>query len=343
MLKSNITKLVVGIIISAVFLYLAFRQVDLEKVADAIKKAEYWYLLPGSVFLFLSLWIRAYRWGVFFKPIKQMKMNNLFSALMIGYMANTVFPFKLGEFLRAHSIGKMENFSKVTSLATVVVERILDVIFLLVLLGIALLFQPFTGYEYVKSGGLLMFLVATVAILFLIFLVIRTEAALKFYEKVTRMLPEKLRDAGRAILNSLTEGLLVLKKPEYYLVTAITSVAIWFCYVALIVIFIFAFSLQDEIINGGVGKIFVAGITVLVMSGLSVSVPSSPGYIGTYHYLVSQGLIIYGVQPSEALSFAVVTHIFGIFPPAILGMYYFLRQHISFHDALEKESLPEES
>lgn len=343
MLKSNKLKLVIGILISAVFMYMAFNQIEINKVREALSNANYFYLVPASVFLFLSLWFRAYRWGILIKPLKSMRLVNLFSSLMVGYMANTIFPFKLGEFLRAHMIGKVENFSKVSSFATIVVERILDVIFLLLFLGIAIIFQPFTGFEYVKSSGLLMFIIAITAIVFLVFFVIKPEQTFKFYHIVTKILPKKIREKGEIILKSLVDGLLVLKKPEYYLSTAISSVAIWLCYIATLYILFFAFNLDSEVFNNDLKKIALASITVLVMSGISVSVPSSPGYVGTFHYLVMQGLIIYQVPSSQAFSFAVILHLFSIIPPAVIGMYYFIKQNISFKDALAEERTLEES
>ena len=206
MFKSNKAKFAIGILISIVFLYLVFDQIDLRQAGEALQKANYYYLLPATIFLFLSLWFRAYRWGIFFRPLKVMKLSNLFSALMVGYMGNTIFPFKLGEILRAHSIGKVENFSKVASFATIVVERMLDLIFLLLLLGIALFFQSFDGYGIVKSGGLILFAVVVAGIIFLVFLIVKTDKTLLFYRRITSVFPTKLRDKGEKILISLLSG-----------------------------------------------------------------------------------------------------------------------------------------
>ena len=341
MFKSNKAKFAIGILISIVFLYLVFDQIDLRQAGEALQKANYYYLLPATIFLFLSLWFRAYRWGIFFRPLKVMKLSNLFSALMVGYMGNTIFPFKLGEILRAHSIGKVENFSKVASFATIVVERMLDLIFLLLLLGIALFFQSFDGYGIVKSGGLILFAVVVAGIIFLVFLIVKTDKTLLFYRRITSVFPAKLRDKGEKILISLLSGLLVIKKPEYYLAIAISSIAIWLCYIATMIIFIYAFDLDEKYFNGDFAQITLASITILIMSGLSVSIPASPGYVGTFHLFVMQALIIYNVPNSQAFSFAVILHLFSMAPPAIMGMYYFFKQHISLKEALENKGVLE--
>ena len=341
MFKSNKVKFAIGILISIVFLYLVFDQIDLRQAGEALQKANYYYLLPATIFLFLSLWFRAYRWGIFFRPLKVMKLSNLFSVLMVGYMGNTIFPFKLGEILRAHSIGKVENFSKVASFATIVVERMLDLIFLLLLLGIALFFQSFDGYGIVKSGGFILFAVVVAGIIFLVFLIVKTDKTLLFYRRITSVFPAKLRDKGEKILISLLSGLLVIKKPEYYLAIAISSIAIWLCYIATMIIFIYAFDLDEKYFNGDFAQITLASITILIMSGLSVSIPASPGYVGTFHLFVMQALIIYNVPNSQAFSFAVILHLFSMAPPAIMGMYYFFKQHISLKEALENKGVLE--
>lgn len=332
MLKSNKSKLILGILISAVFLYLAFRKISFRHMILAQEKVNYWYLAPAAVFLFLSLWFRAYRWGIFFRPMKPMRMRNLFSSLLIGYMANNVLPFRLGEFLRAYSIGKAEDFSKVASFATIVLERIIDVITLLIFLGVALLFQPFP--HYVKNSGLIIFIICASALLFMVFLVIRTEGTLLFYRKFTRFIPQKISHRGENVLRSLIDGLAILRSPRYCFMIALHSALIWLSYVMIVHMLVYAFNFQIDY-----GLTLLASVTILVMTAISVSVPSSPGYIGTYHYLVMLGLEIYKVPSSTALTFAVVLHLFTMLPMTFIGLYYFMRQNLSIHAAYEEEKI----
>lgn len=130
-----------GILISAIFLYLAFRNVDLTKMISALQQAHYLWLIPGILFMFLSLLIRAYRWHYFLLPIREVKFSKLFSAMMIGYMANNVFPLRLGELLRAVAIGRSAGISRASAFATIIVERIIDIISLLIILGFTVFFS----------------------------------------------------------------------------------------------------------------------------------------------------------------------------------------------------------
>ncbi|HHM24162.1 MAG TPA: flippase-like domain-containing protein, partial [Bacteroidetes bacterium] len=117
---------------------------------------------------------------------------------------------------------------------------------------------------------------------------------------------------------------------------AVTSVLIWIFYVVIVQFVIMAFGFHETF-----HVPVLASVTVLVMTGISVSVPSSPGYVGTYHYLVMQGLAIYGVPGSDALSFALVMHIFSMLPTTLLGLYYFTKQQLSLANALEEEHIAE--
>ena len=336
MLKSNKLKLIPGILISAVFLYLAIRRISFRHMVLAREEVNYWYLAPAAVFLFLSLWFRAYRWGIFFRPLKPMRMRNLFSSLLIGYMANNVLPFRLGEFLRAYSIGKAENFSKIASFATIVLERIIDVITLLIFMGVILLFQPFP--RYVKSSGLIIFIICASALLFMVLLVIRTEGTLLFYRKFTRFIPQQISQRGERILRSLIDGLAVLRRPRYCFMIALHSALIWLSYVMIVHMLVYAFNFQIDY-----GLTLLASVTVLVMTAISVSVPSSPGYIGTYHYLVMLGLEIYKVPSSTAFSFAVVLHLFTMLPVTLIGLYYFMRRNLTIHAAYEEKKIIEQA
>ena len=322
-------RLTVGILISALFLFLAFRNVDIGQAVAAAREVNYWFLFPATVFLALSYWFRTYRWGVLFRPLKPVRMKNLFSAIVIGYMANNVLPFKTGELLRAYSIGKSENVSKVASFATVVLERVLDGFSLLVILGIALMFQPFPSY--VNRAGIIMFAVLFAAILVLTLLATRTEATLGIYRKLSRPLPRNLATKGERMLQSLVTGLLVLKKPRYYVLIGVSTVLIWASYIMTVHMFVYAFGLRSDY-----HLTVLASMTVLAITGISVSIPSSPGYVGTYHYLAVLSLSIYGVPRSEAFSFAVLFHLFNFGPPTLLGAYYFAKQQLPMHAVREE-------
>ena len=330
--NSNRVKLLIGFIISAIFLYLAFRKVNINQLISAFAIINYWYLIPATLVFFLSLWLRAYRWGVFFKPIREMSMKSLYSALLVGYMGNNIFPFKLGEFIRAYYIGKFEGISKTESFATIVIERVLDILTILIILGFTLFLQPLPSY--IKTGGLILFFLCCITILFLFFLIMKTDITIHFYQIITGKLPKKLSLRGEYIIKALSNGLIILKKRQYFFKITIITVGIWFFYIIIIQMLIVAFDF-----NLVYRVPVIACVTILVMSGISVSVPSSPGYIGTFHYLVMQSLVLYKVSDSEALSFAIVYHALNTIPVTILGFYLYIRQQINFQALISNKNI----
>ena len=161
-------KLSIGILVSALCIYLAFRKVDFSEMLQAFQTANYWYLMPAAGIIFFSHLLRAFRWRYLLDPIRRLDISDLFSSLIIGYAANTFLPAHLGEFLRAYVLGKNQKIPMSPVFATIVVERIIDVFSLLALMLLALFIYPFP--EWVIESGYIM-LAGTIGLLiFLIFL-----------------------------------------------------------------------------------------------------------------------------------------------------------------------------
>ena len=125
-----------GFAISAVFLYLAFREVDFSQVWSYLTHAQWSWVLLGLVFYFIGVWLRAFRWQILLNPLKKLSIPRLFQVVAIGYMGNNVYPARAGELLRAVLLKQKDQISISASLATIVVERLFDA---LVIMGLVLL------------------------------------------------------------------------------------------------------------------------------------------------------------------------------------------------------------
>ncbi|MCL5961132.1 MAG: flippase-like domain-containing protein, partial [Chloroflexi bacterium] len=115
-----------GLAVSCVFLYLAFRGQDFGQIGRAIRKANYVYVLPALAAYFAGIWIRAMRWRYLLSPVADRPARRLFPVVVIGYMANDILPVRMGELVRAYVLGEREQISKSATLATILVERIFD-------------------------------------------------------------------------------------------------------------------------------------------------------------------------------------------------------------------------
>ena len=148
-------RLLIGFTISALFLFLAFRDVHFREVGAALRDAAYWWLIPAVALLIISLLLRAVRWRLLFLPTTGLRFRNVFGALNAGYLVNTVLPARLGEVVRAVMIGQLEGVRTGHAISTVVVERVLDMLTTIAVLGLLIPFVP------LPDGSTLPLLVAT--------------------------------------------------------------------------------------------------------------------------------------------------------------------------------------
>jgi hypothetical protein len=311
-------RLIIGILISVFFLWLAFRRVDYQELAHALKNANYLWIFPNMGLMVFSMWLRAYRWKFMVNPIKKLGLYRLFSSTMIGFMANNVLPVRLGEIVRAYSLGTKAEISKTASFATIVVERVFDGFSLLMLLWITLLISPFP--DWVKKAGNLTLVINVALFLVLILLEVKTEPTLRFLNRLFGFLPQKLSNKFTELLFKFTTGLKVFRDLPSMIWILIFSVFVWGV-VGISNYFIFlAFDLHPPV---------QASFILLVMVSLAVSIPASPGYVGTFHFFCIAALGLFGYGKNIALPFSVVLHASQYIPITLIGLIYLKTEHLS--------------
>jgi uncharacterized protein (TIRG00374 family) len=308
-------KLALGIFIGTFFMFLAIRKVELSQMWHAFKDANYWYLLPTIPIVFLSHFLRALRWRYLLDPIRRVDVGSLFSSLIIGYMANTVMPAHLGEILRAYVLGKKRSISASATFATIVMERLIDVFTLLVLMVLAIFIYPFP--TWVRNSGYIMF-AGTIG-LFLSLILLKKlsspmQAVLAFaLRPFPRRLQKKIEDA----LEKFISGIVPLKRFSDYVTVSLFSVLIWACYGL-----VFYFSLHAFDFVQTFHLPWSASLILLVVTTIGVVIPSSPGYVGTYHYLCQISLGMFGVAAGPALSYAALVHGINFLPVFVVGLVF---------------------
>ena len=317
-------KALAGIALSLVFMFLAFRQVSLGQVLLALGRADYWYLLPVLGIIALSLVLRSLRWQVLLAPMQKVKAGSLFVSLSIGYMANTFLPAHLGEFVRAWHARKKTGIAASSIFATIVVERLIDVFCLLLLLAMALMVFPFPGWVQ-KSGAVMLALVAVASALLLLMKKYRVQA-LAISGRLLRPLPASLAGRIKGLLEQFLDGVTALRRPAHYLAVGVLSLLIWVCYTLTIQLLFFAFAF-----SGRYRLPWSAALVVTVITTISVVVPSSPGYIGSFHFLCQLALGLFAIPKGPALSYAFVLHAVSVFPVFFLGLAFLAREKLSLN------------
>lgn len=318
-------KLILGIIISALFLYLAFRKVDFAQMGQAFAAARYWWLIPTVAITFIAHGLRTLRWRYLLAPIRPIPFMPLFSALMIGYFFNDFLPAHLGEFVRAYVLGRKQPVSSSAIFGTIVMERVIDVFTLFLLMAVALLVFPFPNW--VRMGGYLTF--GFIALLFIALLLLKRypEPAMNALQRLAGRRFPHLAGKIKSMLESFLNGIVPLRRPSHYLMVTVLSLLIWACYGMAFQFVLYSFDFIRIY-----ALPWTTSLVLLVITTFGVLVPSSPGYVGTYHWLCQQALALppFLVPDSQALTFAIVMHGINFLPVILVGLIMISLEGLSF-------------
>jgi len=318
----KLRSLVLGLLISAFFLYLAFRNTDWHALGAHLGGARHAYLIPASLLTLFAFWIRAVRWGQLLAPLQRIGAGTLYSATMIGFMCNNVLPMRLGEFVRAWVIGRSTRVSPSAAFATIVIERLFDLFAMAGIFGLILLFAPFHNRSF-KMGVLIACLLGGAVLAFLIAYYLMGE---RFRRRVEAILPRPIRARVLGLLRSFQAGLEIFRDPRRLLLIGILTFAMWFCF-AIVIRICFA-SAQLE--TGGATLPPLASLVVMVVMAIGIMVPSGPGFVGTLQAAAVLGLAIVGYHDrNKALSFSILYHFTQWFPVVLVGLIYLIRENLS--------------
>lgn len=317
-----------GLAVSAAFLYWVARQVeDFGEVVRHLGSADYRWILPALVAYFAGVWIRAVRWQVLLNPIKRISVGRLFAVVAIGYMANDVLPARLGEVVRAYVLKERDGVSRLSSLATIAVERMFDAATMLAFVGIASLAMPFN--DEVAA----IFRVAGIAFIgaFVVLFVFASypDLAQKIAAFMLGFLPERLRDKGRRPVDKILVGLASLQRVGSFATILGLSVLAWLFEAIMYLLIGIGFGLDIT----PIGYLLTTGVI-----NLGTMVPSSPGYIGTFEALGVLSLGFLGADSQQALSYVVVLHIVLLLPITLVGFAFLWYHNLSLSKASTADS-----
>jgi glycosyltransferase 2 family protein len=321
-----------GIAISAVFLFVALRDLKLEEVWGYLRSANYLWLIPGIAVYFVAVVVRTWRWGYLLRPLKRIPVKRLFPVVVIGYMGNNIFPFRIGELLRAYVLKRDEDVSISSSLATIVVERIFDGLTMLLFAVIALLAAPFLS-DMLRLGVLLGGLIFLGALGVFLFLAARPATAARLYNPlIDRLVPHRFRDKLRGFIERFMHGLAALRDFKHVLLIFATSIGIWLLETVMYWLVMQAFSLQ------------LSFFTLMLMNGvvnLVTTLPTAPGGLGTFEASGIWTLEAFGVLKSRATAYTLILHATLWLPITLLGFYYMIREGLRWGDLAQASHLRE--
>ena len=294
-----------GFAVSAVFAYLAVRHVDWARFRASLEHSNGWWLVPALAVLAVGIFLRALRWRLLFPPESRPPVLAVTRALLVGTFFNNVLPGRPGEALRVVTLYQETRTSRAAALGTAVSERVYDVVTLLVLFFVALPWLP--RITWLSRLGLLAAAVAVAFVLVVAALARWEERPVTF---VLRRLPG-LSKTPEQIARDLVSGLAAMRRGRI----AVPALAVSFAAIGVITVsfWLVTLSLRLHVSLG-------AGLLVMVATNLAMVIPSSPAALGVFEAATVVALRPYGIDRSDALSYAVVLHALNSIPFVLIGL-----------------------
>jgi uncharacterized protein (TIRG00374 family) len=310
--------LVVGAFISLICLALALAGVEWRRAEEALQRADWRYLLPAGAALLGYLLARASRWRILLGP--RVGMADAFAVTNIGYLISNVLPFRLGDPARAVAIGLDGKVKISAALSTVVVERVLDMLTVVLLLAMTV---PFVGEAgWTRRAGLFGGVIGLVVMALLVALAAHPEWGRQAVGWTLGWLPSINKERWLEWFDGLVEGLEALRSGRRAVALMAWSIATWALTVGHYFAILRAFTERPRIVEAS----FLTCAT-----GLGMALPSSPGAMGVFHSVARYALQLpFGVAAETAVVVAFASHAFQYVIMCVLGLIGLVQQNLSF-------------
>ena len=308
----------IGLALSLLFLGLALRNVEWSGVWSSWRAARVDLLLLGTALLVGSWVIAAFRWRLLLSGVAGLRVRDTFAFILIGYLANTVLPLRLGDLARASLIGRKKELGISRALGSIAIERLMDVL-MLVALALALM-RVLEIPAPIQAGLTGMVAAGLVGLVGLMAVSLNRKHLPRLTAFLAKIVPHRLADRGTTLLGNFSSGADVLHRPAGFLSVVALSAGVWLAAGMGTLAWVTAFHLDVP---------WYAGFFVLVMVNLGSAIPSSPGYIGVYHYLAMLALSLWTPDRNAALAYAIGTHALNMLANVGLGSFYLAREGVS--------------
>lgn len=321
------------------FLYLSFKDIDFNKLIVELLKTNYLLAILGMIVgVVIGSVIRAERWKYFLYPEKRnIKFNDLFSGVMIGYFVNAIIP-RGGEVSRPFILAQKEGMSKAFTLGTIVVERIFDMLSMFLVFGLCLFFyrekiQEAFGRFDIETVSLYFSLGLILIVFVAVLLLIKIEKTEYFLERIAlRILPVKYREKVQKALLSLLNSFSFIKYTENYFKIFLLTVLLWLDYAFSTYLTINAFS--DPAMRSL--NFFDANL-VLTLTAFAQTIPLPGNSAGSFHFFVKTTLVvIFGVVSETAIAYATISHLLTLIGILVIGFYYSIKENYKFSFSINK-------
>ena len=305
-------KTVLPIFLGALILYMIYDDFDFTQLWSALQGMDMFWFAVSTLFGIMSHVIRGWRWKLTLAPLGYRPSSSVcVNAIFVSYAANLVIP-RVGEVSRCVILEQHEKIPFAQSLGTVVSERLLDTLMVLLITAVAVILQwpvfctflENAGFSansktlFSSMGGWLIILLSTAAIAVLLYFLVRKMTLWKRF---------------KSFLSNFIVGVMSLTKMKNGWVFVLETVGIWFCYFMQFYLCFFCFGFSEALSLEAALLLFVAG-------SIAVVVPT-PNGAGPWHFAIISIMILYGVAQTDASVFALIVHSTQTLLVAVLGIY----------------------
>ena len=304
-------KVIFGILISAVLVYLSVRGINFQDIVPDLKKIQFSYVAFFIIIAILIQWLRSYRWGVILQPLEKIDQLSLFSVTSVGFLAIAAIPARIGELARPYLIAKKSTIKMSSALGTIIVERVLDSFSVLTISVIVLFLNDLPSWM-IKSSVLL-FLLTLLIFCCIVGLIWRRKTALRIINRILSKLPGKFANKIDELIHRFIDGFQIIVNIKLLIYLFFLSASIWLLDVLAIYVLLEAFGFTLPV---------MASFIVMIILIVGIAVPTAPGFIGSWHFSCILALGLFGIAKPEALSFAIVYHFLSMIIVVILGVIF---------------------
>jgi uncharacterized protein (TIRG00374 family) len=294
-------------------LWLFFRNVALVDIWRAIVDARPGMIAGAILATFVTYFLRAYRWRALLQPLGHARFRTAFRTTVIGFTASFLLPARVGEILRPYLLARQEGLKPPATFATVIVERVLDLVTLLLMFACAMPFLGVAVGSQVKTAGALAAAGAIAAFAVLFVCAGHPERLGHWITRLTSWLPASMAHAAGRLAHVFAEGLAVMRDPRQLVICAVWSIPLWLSIGMSVWLTSRAFDLTVS---------YAGAFLVMMFLVVGVATPT-PGAAGGYHWMYRIAVTqFFGARPDSAAAAALVLHAVSFVPITILGLVF---------------------
>jgi len=314
-------KVIIGLLLSAILVYLSLRGIHFRNVGEVIAHVYFPHVLLALLLIFITQVFRSIRWGLILKDIVKIDPFTLFSITSVGFLAIMAIPARLGELVRPFLISQKKNIPMSAALGTIFIERILDMITILLIGIVTLPMIPFSPW-LIRSIFIMTVIIALAVIG--LWLIIHKR---KVLEQTTFFLPLFIRKKNEIKVHNLIshfiDGLSAIKDRKRFVHVVLLSLCIWIINGLSIYVLFMAF--------GYYLPLWAAFILMFILI-LGIAIPTAPGFVGNWHFAcVATLTLLFQLSKDDALSFAILYHALSMGMILIIGLAFLPANRFSLH------------